>query len=67
MRIVRSRKVVRQHAKDTSNHNPDARQSRYIDQELEAMQRSPKRVKPAKCLYCLLAEELFWGLYFPRQ
>ena len=67
MRIVRSRKIQRQGSENHSSDNPGSLQTRYDDQELRAMQRSPNRTKPPKSLYCLLAEELFWGIYFPRQ
>jgi hypothetical protein len=67
MRIVRSRKIKRQGTKYHLNDNPDLLQSRFDDQELRAMQRSPIRTNPPKCLYSLLAEELFWGFHFPRQ
>ena len=66
MRIVRRRKRTHEGADHHSKDNRGSMHSRFDDQELRAMQRSPNLTKPAKCLYCILAEELFWGTIFSQ-
>lgn len=66
MRTVRQHKIIIPSTKSHSIYNPDSQQSKYDDQELRAMQRSPKRNKPTTSLFSLLTEHLFWGNFDRR-
>ena len=60
MRIVRT-KVKLDTTRAKKQHQPFDTKSKYNDQELQAMQRSPVKQKYRGNLFCILSEQLFWG------
>lgn len=69
MRIVRTYKInshKKSKSTDKSTSNFDSIQSKYDDQELRAMQRSPKPEKILSNLFCVYTDQLFWQ-HFNRK
>ena len=61
MRTIRLRKNKKQSIKSHSIYNPYSDLTKYDDQELQAMLRSPKRYSFHGNLFCHLTQQLFWN------
>ena len=70
MRIVKkqNKDIQKRHIQRHRN-NAGIKQykSKYFDQELNAMQRSPVRQKPHSTLFCRLTQQLFWDSFINKH